>query len=59
MLAVHGDADHPVLLELTEADGFAQRCPDVFMNLVECSGFVNLRFVEHGQSPILALVFID
>jgi len=58
MLAVHGDRDNPVLMEITHAEEFTQRCPDLLAELVVCSALVNRRFVDHGGAPILALVFI-
>lgn len=58
MLAVHGDRDNPVLLEIAHTEEFAERCPDMLANLIECSAFVNRRFVDNGGAPILALLFI-
>jgi len=46
-----------VTLLLEHAGDFAHRCPEQYAAIVECSAFVNLRRVEHGQPPVLALAF--
>jgi hypothetical protein len=47
----------PILLEVTDPEGFRQRCPAQFEALVDCSAFVNKRCVDRG-GPILCLVFV-
>jgi hypothetical protein len=44
-------------LQLAGAAEFAERCPEQYAALVECSAFVNWRRIEAGQGPIVALSF--
>jgi RNAse (barnase) inhibitor barstar len=44
-------------LHLEGARDFKNRCPDLFVHLVECSGFVNHSRIEAGREPILILSF--
>jgi hypothetical protein len=44
-------------LQLADASSFAERCPDHYAAVVECSAFVNWRRIETGQRPIVALSF--
>ncbi|WP_299399607.1 barstar family protein [Pelagibius sp.] len=46
-----------VALQLDHADALSARCPEVFEDLVNCSAPVNLRLLERGRSPVLALAF--
>jgi hypothetical protein len=43
--------------QLEHAADFAQRCPEQYASLIECSAFVNYRRIEQGQRPVLALSF--
>jgi RNAse (barnase) inhibitor barstar len=47
-----------LVIEIAKAVGFKSRCPEQFAELVECTALVNHRFVEEGQSPPLALLFL-
>ena len=42
-------------LQLAGAAEFAERCPEQYAAVVECSAFVNWRRIEAGQRPIVAL----
>jgi RNAse (barnase) inhibitor barstar len=44
-------------LQLVDVDDFAERCPEQYAAVVECSAFVNWRRIEIGQPPVLALSF--
>lgn len=44
-------------LQLNDVAGFADRCPEQYAALIECSAFVNWRRIEQGERPILALSF--
>jgi RNAse (barnase) inhibitor barstar len=46
-----------LVIEVARSVGFRGRCPEQFAELVEGAAFVNLRCIEEGQSPPLALVF--
>lgn len=46
-----------LVLEVTRSIGFRARCPEQFAELVEGTACVNLRCIEEGQPPALALVF--
>lgn len=57
MSAVTVEPGKCLTLQLTEATEFAQRCPEQFSALLDCSAFVNWRRMEQGQSPVLALSY--
>ncbi len=45
-------------IEVTETESFNSRAPEIFDALVECSAFVNQRYVAAGKPPVLSLVFL-
>ena len=45
-------------IELSATESFNQRLPEIFDALVECSAFVNQRYLEDGKAPVLSLVFL-
>ena len=45
------------VLQLDYANAFAQRCPELYDAVVECSAFVNWRQIDVGRGPVLALSF--
>ena len=47
-----------LVIEVAKSIGFRGRCPEQFAELVEGTTYVNLRFVEEGQPPPLALLFV-
>jgi len=57
MTQVHAPAGSVVTLQIDHVDDFAERCPDLYEAIVECSAFVNWRRIDHGGSPVLALSF--
>jgi len=42
-------------IEISDTEDFNSRLPELFDALVECSAFVNRRYVEVGKSPVLSL----
>jgi len=58
MSSVSLSPDEPLLMEVTGAESFRKRCPDVFSELVDCSAIVNGRFRDHGEAAVLCLVFL-
>ena len=54
---VHAPPGGVLVLQLDHMSDFAARCPEIHAALVECSGFVNWRRIEVGDSPVLALSF--
>jgi hypothetical protein len=46
-----------VILQLNAAEAFKLRCPEIFEALVDCANFVNVRRVDEGDMPVLALMF--
>ena len=46
-----------VTLHIENAKPFAERCPDEYKELVECSALVNYQRIGMGLAPILALSF--
>ena len=57
MSDVHAPPNGIVLLKVLNAKDFAQRCPEQFGALNDCSAFVNWRRREQGGSPVLALSY--
>jgi RNAse (barnase) inhibitor barstar len=57
MTAVHVQPGEVVSLLLDHVDDFAQRCPEQYAAIVECSALVNWRRATSGESPVLALAF--
>ncbi len=45
-------------IEVTDTKSFNSRLPEIFDALVECSAFVNHRYIEAGKSPVLSLIFL-
>ncbi len=45
-------------IEVSATEAFNRRLPDILDALVECSAFVNQRYVEGGKAPVLSLVFL-
>jgi hypothetical protein len=45
------------MLQLEGVGDFAERCPDQFAALIDCSAFVNWRRLETGGRAILALSY--
>jgi hypothetical protein len=44
-------------IEVTATESFNRRLPEIFDALVECSAFVNQRYVDAGKPPVLSLIF--
>jgi len=45
-------------IEISDTEDFNSRLPEIFDALVECSAFVNRRYVDAGKSPALSLLFL-
>jgi hypothetical protein len=45
-------------IEVSNTKSFNSRLPEIFDALVECSSFVNQRYIEDGKSPGLSLIFL-
>lgn len=45
-------------IEVSATKSFNSRLPEIFDALVECSAFVNQRYIEAGKSPVLSLIFL-
>jgi len=44
-------------LQVDNVNSLAQRCPELYAALIECTAFVNWRRIEAGQVSVLALSF--
>jgi len=49
-----------LFIELSDTEGFNTRLPDLFKDLVECTAFVNQRYLsfEDIGEPAIALIFL-
>ncbi len=45
-------------IEISYTEDFNSRLPEIFDALVECSAFVNRRYVDDGKPPVLSLLFL-
>ena len=57
MTSVHAPVEGVVALQLEGVGDFMRRCPEQYAAVVECSAVVNLRRMEQGEPPGLALSF--
>lgn len=44
-------------VEISEAESFKSRLPEIYRALVDASAFVNQRYLDAGKSPMLSLQF--
>jgi hypothetical protein len=58
MSSVSLGPDEPLLLEVTGAEPFRERCPEVFAALVDCTAFVNGRYRDCGEGAVVCIVFL-
>jgi len=47
-----------VHIDVSATESLNRRLPEIFDALVECSAFVNRRYVEDGKAAVLSLVFL-
>lgn len=45
-------------VEVSATESFNRRLPEIFDALVECSAFVNQRYIGDGKAPVLSLLFL-
>jgi hypothetical protein len=45
-------------IEISATESFNKRLPEIFDALVERSAFVNQRYLEERNAPVLSLVFL-
>lgn len=57
MTSVHALKNGTLTLHLDHLGDFANRCPDIYEALVDCSAFVNFRRMESGDQPVLVLAY--
>ena len=57
MSAVHCASGTVLTFELDNVQPFANRCPEQYNALIECSAFVNWRRLEVGKPSVLAMSF--
>lgn len=46
-----------VVIELTEAKTFKERCHEQYEAIIGCAAFVNFRSLDAGENPLLMLSF--
>ena len=57
MSKVHCKKGKVFTIQLEKVNSFKNRCPKIFMDLIECIAFVNWRRIEVGKESVLALSF--
>lgn len=55
MTSVHAPKGGMLTLHVDHIGDLANRCPEIYDAIIECSAFVNYRRIEVGQEAILAL----
>lgn len=50
--------DETLLIEITKTEEFNRRIPEIAHDLIECTAFVNQRYIERNGKPKIALVFV-
>ena len=50
--------DEMLFIEITDSKNFKARLPEIFEALIDCSIFVNKRYLEAKESEKLSLVFL-
>ncbi|HXG86511.1 MAG TPA: barstar family protein [Pyrinomonadaceae bacterium] len=50
--------DEMLHIEVTETKNFNSRLPEIFIALVECSAFVNNRYIETGENTRISLILL-
>ena len=58
MTQIKISSDEILQIEVTRTENFNTRLPEIFDALVECTAFVNNRFIEAKESARISLVFI-
>src|SRR5580704_14941378 len=48
--------DERLIVRIPDSSAFKARVPEVFDALVECTAFVNERYVKRGRSPLVGLL---
>jgi hypothetical protein len=47
-----------LFLEIPHAEAFRKRATEVFEGLVDCTAFLNRRYVDAGKAPAVALLLV-
>jgi len=55
LTSVHAPSGGVLALHIEHAGDLANRCPEIYDAIVECSAFVNYRRIVVGEEPVLAL----
>lgn len=50
--------DEMLHIQITETEDFNSRLPDIMDALIECSAFVNNRYIEAGENARISHVFL-
>lgn len=59
MAAVTLGRDETLWLEIADAERWRARVPEIAAELWDCTAFVNGRYVDAGEGPVVALVPVD
>ncbi len=50
--------DEIMNIEVTETEDFSSRLPEILNDLIECTAFVNQRYIELDGKPRISLIFV-
>ncbi len=50
--------DEMLHIQITETEDFNAQLPDIMDALIECSAFVNNRYIDAGENARISLVFL-
>lgn len=52
------EEDEIMHIEITETESFSSRLPEIYEALIECTIFVNQRYLESEGRPRISLIFV-
>ena len=44
-----------LVIEIRNSERFKERCGEIYLELLECSAFVNFRKLEYGEQAMIAI----
>src|SRR5439155_26718002 len=50
------EKDEPFLLEISDTEDFKSRIQEIFETLIECTAFVNQRYIQSVNKSVISIV---
>ena len=58
MSGFHLAEGETLTIEILDTEAFNSRVPEIFKALIDCTAFVNRRYLKSGKQPVLCLVLM-